>query len=140
MQFIQITESYFEGLKKLQKAYKQAIGETLPGEREMARLLDALRQGGILFYGCLAEGDLVACCSVSLTFSTFNYQPGGVFEDFYILPQYRHRGLARQLVSYAVSQSGVRSLTVGCADCDRGMYQSLGFSIPLGSLLAYGME
>jgi hypothetical protein len=27
-------------------------------------------------------------------------------------------------------------LTVGCADCDVKMYKSLGFSIPLGNLLA----
>ena len=70
-------------------------------------------------------------------FSTFNYQRSGVFEDFYILPEYRHRGIARALVQYAYRESGVASLTVGCADCDVGMYQALGFSVPLGHLLAF---
>jgi len=28
-------------------------------------------------------------------------------------------------------------LAVGCADCDVKIYKSLGFSIPLGNLLAY---
>ena len=37
----------------------------------------------------------------------------------------------------AFAESGVGSLTVGCADCDVGMYQALGFSIPLGNMLAY---
>ena len=64
-------------------------------------------------------------------------QTGGVFEDFYIVPEYRHKGIARQLVRFAYQESGVGSLTVGCADCDVKMYLSLGFTIPLGNLLAF---
>ena len=60
-----------------------------------------------------------------------------MFEDFYILPQYRHQGIARKLVQFARTESGVQSLTVGCADCDKAMYQALGFSVLLGNLLAY---
>ena len=60
-----------------------------------------------------------------------------MFEDFYIRVDYRHRGIARQLVQFAYQESGVSSLTVGCADCDVPMYQALGFSIPLGNLLAF---
>ena len=96
-------------LKMLQLGYKQEIG----------------------------EDRLIACCSITPTYSTFNYQIGGVFEDFYIVPEYRHRGIARQLVGFAYRESGVGSLTVGCADCDVKMYRSLGFTIPLGNLFTF---
>lgn len=46
-------------------------------------------------------------------------------------------GIARELVQFAYSESGVRSLTVGCADCDIELYKSLGFSIVLGNMLAF---
>ena len=62
----------------------------------------------------------------------------GVFEDFYIQPEYRHKRIARKLVAYAYEQSGVESLTVGCADCDVQMYEAIGFGIPLGNMLAFG--
>ena len=60
-----------------------------------------------------------------------------MFEDFYIRPEYRHQGIARALARFAFAESGVSSLTVGCADCDLPMYRSLGFTVPLGNLLAY---
>ena len=58
-------------------------------------------------------------------------------KDFYIRPAYRHTGTARRLVRFAYRESGVSTLTVGCADCDVEMYKALGFSVPLGNLLAY---
>ncbi len=62
-----------------------------------------------------------------------------MFEDFYILPAYRHQGIARKLVQFAAAESGVRSLTVGCADCDVDLYTALGFRIPLGNMLSYDL-
>lgn len=97
-------------------------------------------QGDITFYGCEMDGALVGLCSVSRGFSTFNYQASGVFEDFFILPEYRHRGIARRLARFAWEQSGVGSMTVGCAECDRAMYTAIGFTVPLGNLLAWGDE
>lgn len=58
-------------------------------------------------------------------------------EDFYIRPEFRHKGIARKLVAFAWEQSGVGSLTVGCADCDVEMYKAIGFEIPLGNMLAF---
>ncbi len=137
MRLITIGEEHFEQLKPLHAAYKAEIGEEAPSKDDMESLLSAIRRGDILFFGALDDrGSLIGCCSVSCTYSTFNYQRSGVFEDFYILPAYRHRGLARELVSFAVVSSGVKSLTVGCADCDAAMYGALGFRIPLGNLLA----
>ena len=140
MKFVKIGTEMFDELKSLQKDYKVAIGEGVPSETELESLRKAIEQGHIHFYGCSCDESLVACCSICVTFSTFNYDKSGVFEDFYIKPEYRHKGIARKLVSYAFEQSEVSSLTVGCADCDVEMYQAIGFQIPLGNMLAYGGE
>ena len=137
MEYICITNGNMDGLKVLHLGYKQEIGEETPTDENFDSLSEAIKKGQIIFYGCMDEGRPVACCSITPTYSTFNYQTGGVLEDFYIVPEYRHRGIARQLVRFAYQESGVGSLTVGCADCDIKMYQSLGFTIPLGNLFAF---
>ncbi len=137
MDYQPIRVSRINALWELQKLYKREIGEDEPDSAGKDRLAEAIKTGRILFFGAFDHEALIGCCSITLGFSTFNYLPSGVFEDFYILPEYRHRGIARQLVQFARQESGVFSLTVGCADCDREMYESLGFSIPLGSLLAF---
>ncbi len=138
MDFVKIKTENFEALMELQKAYKAEIGEFIPGNAEFESLRNAIAGEQIHFYGCICDNSLIACCSICYTYSTFNYGKAGVFEDFYIRPEYRHRGIARKLVSYAYEQSGVGSLTVGCADCDAQMYQAIGFKIPLGNMLAFG--
>ena len=137
MEYIRITHDNMDGLQALHIGYKQEIGEEPPTDGNFDSLSAAIKMGQIIFYGCMDDGRLVACCSITPAYSTFNYQTGGVLEDFYIVPEYRHRGIARQLVSFAYQESGVGSLTVGCADCDIKMYQSLGFTVPLGNLLAF---
>ena len=130
--------SQIDALWELQLRYKAEIGEDEPQAEDKERLARAMEAGQILFYGAWDGNVPVGCCSVTKGFSTFDYRPSGVLEDFYIRPEYRRRGIARALVETAVRQSGVSSLTVGCADCDLEMYRALGFSIPLGNLLAYG--
>ena len=137
MEYIRITNGNMDGLKALHIGYKQEIGEEPPTDANFSSLSEAIKKGEIIFYGCADDGKLIACCSITPTYSTFNYQTGGVFEDFYIVPEYRHKGIARQLVRFAYQESSVGSLTVGCADCDVKMYQSLGFTIPLGNLFAF---
>ena len=137
MVYRRITEDDLEALWRVQKAYKAEIGEDEPGEEEKDRLSRAVAGGAIRFYGCEAEGRLVGCCSLSPVFSTFDYRMSGVFEDFYILPECRHRGIARGLVRFARQESGVSTMTVGCADCDAEMYKALGFRVTLGNLLAW---
>lgn len=137
MNFVKIEMKDFEELKELQAAYKVEIGEDTPAEEDFKRLYRAIENEEIAFYGCRMEGELVACCSISITFSTFIYERAGVFEDFYIKPESRHKGIARKLVAFAWEQSGVGSLTVGCADCDVEMYKAIGFEIPLGNMLAF---
>ena len=137
MDFVRINIDKFEKLMELQKAYKVEIGECIPTHEEFESLRNAIENEQIYFYGCVCDNTLIACCSICLTYSTFNYGQAGVFEDFYIQPQYRHKGIARKLVAFAYEQSGVGSLTVGCADCDVKMYQAIGFKIPLGNMLAF---
>ena len=139
LEFIEIGPSDVDRLRPLHTAYKLEIGEDAPTDADYARLAGAMRAGRIRFFGCEADGRLAGCCSVAPTWSTFSYAPAGVFEDFYILPDARHRGIARRLVRFAVERSGLGSLTVGCADCDVEMYRALGFRVPLGNLLAWDM-
>ncbi len=135
-----LTAEDFEQLSRLQTAYKAEIGEEPPAPEDLERLKTAIETGEILFYGHEVDAQLVACCSVSRVFSTFLYEAAGVFEDFYILPAYRRRGIARQLAQYAFSESDISSMTVGCADCDLGLYRAIGFRIRLGNLLAFGED
>ena len=137
MELTRLTSEDFDVLVPLHVAYKNEIGEDAPSPEDLAALKDAIETDCILFFGCRENGILVGCCSVSVTFSTFCYAPSGVFEDFYILPAYRHRGIARALVRFAYENSGVAAMTVGCADCDLPMYKALGFSVPIGNLLAF---
>ena len=137
MDYRRMDASQMEALWKLQKLYKAEIGENEPDSAGKERLAEAIKAERILFFGVFDGAIPVACCSVTVGFSTLDYMPGGVFEDFYILPEYRHKGVARQLVQFAYRESGVSSMTVGCADCDVQMYRSLGFSAVLGNLLAY---
>ena len=137
MEFVNIGPDRFEELMRLHEAYKVEIGEDMPSQRDMENLKQALLNGNIRFFGCICDGKLVACCSVCRVFSTFNYAFAGVFEDFFIKPQWRHRGIARKLVEFAYTESGVRSMTVGCADCDEAMYRALGFDVKLGNMLVY---
>ena len=137
MYYRKIHSSEVDALWDLQKQYKAEIGENEPGDEGKERLADAIDKGTILFFGVWKESVLIGCCSVTVGFSTFDYMPSGVFEDFFIRSEYRHQGIARQLIEFAHRESGVSSLTVGCADCDLPMYQSLGFTIALGNLLAF---
>ncbi len=136
MEYRKLDVSRMDRLWELHRAYKAATGEDAPTEEDRGRLAAAMEQERILFYGAWDGETLAGCCSVTVGFSTFHYGASGVFEDFYIRPEYRHRGIARQLIQFAYRESGVESLTVGCADCDVEMYRALGFSVPLGNLLA----
>lgn len=138
MEYSRISASQIDELWEIHLAYKAEIREDMPCDRDRERLKEAIAENRIRFYGAWDRDLLAGCCSVTVGFSTFSYAESGVFEDFYIRPPYRHKGIARELVRFARSESGIRSLTVGCADCDVGMYQSLGFYIRLGNLLAFG--
>ena len=54
MQYIRITAEWFDALKRLQTAYKQEIGEDAPTAADLESLRQAVDDGRIQFYGCVA--------------------------------------------------------------------------------------
>lgn len=135
--FRRLTAEDMSVLADLHLRYKKEIGENMPDEQALSRLKEAVEDGSILFFGCEKQNELLAICSVTRGFSTFCYDVCGTFEDFYILPKARRQGIARRLAAYAWKESGVKTLTVGCALCDRAMYEAIGFRVKLGELLAW---
>ncbi len=127
-------------IKKLENGFQNDIGEASATEEHQAQLAQAIRDGKITFFmarrGCRAVG----MCSVVKCFSTFACTDTGVFDDFYIEPVFRKKGIARKLVQAAQTwckENGISSLTVCCAPCDEEMYQALGFDTALGRTFAH---
>ena len=87
MKFIKITNDNFDELKILQTKYKSEIGEEEPTYENFLNLERAISDENIYFFGCICNGKLVACCSISTIFSTFNYEKGGIFVDFFIIKE-----------------------------------------------------
>ncbi len=126
-------------LKKLENGFLKEIGEEPLSEEQQAQLSQAVRDGEITFFFAKRGYRAVGMCSVVKHFSTFACTDTGVFEDFYVEPAFRKKGIARMLAQAAQNWSceqGLSSLTVCCAPCDEQMYQSLGFDTPLGKNLA----
>lgn len=136
-EYRRLTAADMKQLSELHLRYKQEIGEVAPDAQALEKLQAAIAGEQILFFGCEQRGQLVGACSVTRGFSTFCYDVCGAFEDFYILPEARHQGIARELAAFAWKESGVKSMTVGCAPCDRAMYETIGFRVKLGELLAW---
>lgn len=130
-------------IRPLLNDYKEAIGEDRLSANQLRSLEAAVAVGDIMFFVARSADNPVAMCSVTRTFSTFRCQHGGVFEDFYVVPEYRKGGLAKKLTEYVLDYCkniGIRSLWVGCADCDMDMYRHLGFEMRLGNLLTWHAE
>lgn len=126
-------------LRKLENGFLLEIGEAALTKEKQASLSQAIRDGRITFFlarrGCRAVG----MCSAATCFSTFSCSATAVFDDFYIEPVFRKKGVARQLARAAQDwcrENGIASLTVCCAPCDEAMYQALGFDTPLGRTYA----
>lgn len=128
-----------ESVLRLEDAFKAEIGEAPLAPPAHLALRAAIQSGRIRFFAAMHLSRMVGMCSVSETFSTFTCGKCGVFEDFYLYPPYRHRGIARRLVRFvqeACQLDGYASLTVGASECDVPMYASLGFHMPIGTMLA----
>lgn len=130
----------FEQLKVLLNEYKRAIHEDELTEDQFVALREAIEKDRITFYVATVESEIVAMCSITTAFSTFNCKQMGIFEDFYIKPTHRGTGVASKLVEFVFSElekQDITSVWVGSADIDVEMYKHLGFNIPLGNLLAW---
>ncbi|WP_294551419.1 GNAT family N-acetyltransferase [uncultured Pseudoflavonifractor sp.] len=127
-------------LKKLENGFLREIGEDVLTEEKKRRLEQAVSDGRITYFLAKRGYRAVGMCSVTAAFSTFACGNVGIFEDFYIEPVFRGKGIARMLAEAAQKwcrENGVASLSVTCAPCDEQMYQALGFHIPLGRTYAY---
>lgn len=127
-------------LKKLENGFLKEIGEQALTEEKQEQLQQAVRDGKITFFVAKRGYRSVGMCSVARCFSTFACTDTGVFEDFYIEPVFRGKGIARKLAQAAqkwCEENGIASLTVCCAPCDEGMYQALEFNTRLGTTFAH---
>ncbi len=136
----ELQESDHWQLLRLENGFRAETGEGCLDERAQERLLDAVRGGRITFFAAKRGSRAVGICSVSRSFSTFGCSDVGVFDDFFVEPAFRGRGIARKLARSAqawCSANGLASLTACCAPCDEGMYRALGFDVRLGTTYAY---
>ncbi len=127
-------------LKKLENGFLKEIGETPSTEEKQEKLAQAIRDGKITFFMAKRGYRAVGMCSIAKCFSTFACADTGIFDDFYIEPAFRRKGVARMLAQAAqqwAKDNGIASLTVTCAPCDEKMYQPLGFDTHLGRTFAY---
>lgn len=127
-------------LLKLENGFKTDIGEECLTEEQQRRLQQAIRDSRITFFVAKRGYRLVGMCSVAGCYSTFSCSDTGVYDDFYIEPAFRGRGIARKLAQAAqlwCREHGISSLTVCCAPCDEAMYQALGFDRALGTTFAH---
>lgn len=127
-------------LLKLENGYLGEIGEEILSQERKERLKKAVADGEIVFFLARRSCRAVGMCSVSLCFSTFACGKVGIFEDFYVEPVFRKRGIAGRLARAAqewCAGQGVASLTVCCAPCDEEMYSALGFTVRLGATYAF---
>ena len=140
MHYEKLNINDFSQFIELEQKYKKAIGESALADNQINNLKNAIQMNIIEFFIAKEHDKIVAICSISLIFSTFSCRLNGIFEDFYIIDEYRHKGIARDLTKYVfetLRSRNISSLWVGCADIDLEMYKSLGFTIPLGNLLTW---
>ena len=126
-------------LLKLENGFKLEIGEEALSEEMQTALQEAVKEGKITFFIAKRGYRAVGMCSVTKVYSTFVCADTAVFEDFYIEPAFRKKGIAHLLASAAqqwCKENGIASISVTCADCDVGMYRALGFDTKLGTTLA----
>lgn len=130
----------FEKIKPLLNGFKESVHEELLTECQFTELKNAIENKKIMFFIALVNDETVAMCSITTAFSTFKCKNMGIFDDFYINPFYRGKGVAANLVNFVfdeMKKMNIKSLWVGCTDTDVGMYKHLGFSVALGNLLAW---
>lgn len=142
---VPITVKVFSGpeddqLKRLENGFLKEIGEEAMTKEKQEQLRWAIREGKITFFLAKRGFRAVGMCSVAKCFSTFSCSDIGVFDDFYVEPAFRKKGIARKLAQTVqdwCEENKIASLTVCCAPCDKEMYQALGFDVPLGTTFAH---
>lgn len=127
-------------LKKLENGFLNEIGEALADDVKFSHLAQAIRDKKITFLMAKRGYRAVGMCSVVKYFSASTCSEIGIFDDFYIEPAFRKKGIARRLVRAAQETGkkiGFDSLSVTCSPCDEEMYKALGFNTSLGMTLLH---
>lgn len=140
MDFKKATLEHLNEVIDILQEYKHSICEEPFSHEQLQALEKAIADETIFFFLASIDGDTIGICSATIAFSTFKCSQMGVFEDFYISPEYRKKGIAKKLANYVFSEMeemGILSLWVGCADIDVDKFRNLGFNIGLGNLLTW---
>ncbi len=133
----------FDKIIPLIQDYKKSINEDVLKDIQFLDLKKAIIDNRITFYVAMKDETIVGMCSISTVFSTYKCEYIGIFEDFYIMPEYRKKGLAKSLTKFVFNDmktKNINSVWVGCSNVDIEMYMHLGFDIKLGNLLTWSVE
>ena len=84
-------------LLKLENGFKKDIGEEPLTEEKQKQLQQAIKKGKITFFAAKRGYRAVGMCSVAKCYSAFSCTDTGIYEDFYIEPAFRGKGIARKL-------------------------------------------
>lgn len=102
-------------LRKLENGFKRETGEDVLTSSQQKRLQQAVKEGRITFFIAKRGYRAVGMCSVAAYYSTFSCANTGVYEDFYIEPAFRGKGISRKLQKRRTAGArnmGSQSLTV----------------------------
>ena len=133
----------FDKILSLLQEYKKVINEKSIDDKQADKIKNAILNGSIIIYTILEGDEIIGMCSISTIFSTYRCETIGVFDDFFIKPEYRKKGYARELVNFVLSDmkaKKINSIMLGCSDIDKEMYKSLGFNMEIGNLLSWDGE
>lgn len=86
---------------KLENGFKKEIGEEALTEEKQQQLQQAIRDGQITFFVAKRGYRTVGMCSIAKCYSTCSYSDAKIYEDFYIEPAFRGKGIARKLAEVA---------------------------------------
>ena len=129
-----------ENLEILMHEYKFSINEDKLDKKQFEKLKEAIKYKKIKFYTLNIDNNIIGMCSISYLYSTYKCESIGMFDDFYIKPDYRKKGYAKKLTKYVFEdmvKNNINSVMVGCSDMDLEMYKHIGFKMELGNLLTW---
>ena len=118
-------------LLKLENGFKKDTGEEPLTEEEQKQLQQAIKEGKITFFVAKRGYRAVGMCSVAKCYSAFSCTDTGIYEDFYIEPAFRGKGIARKLAEAAQAWCKDNGIS------GEKMYHAPGFDTGPGTTFAH---